>query len=136
MKKITVTVLCLVLVSSLSDVSDASDWDKAGKALTIIEGVRVLTGGKVDLIGNITGINSQPKYVHKKRRGRSHYVYYKEQRRDCHDRIWVPHYKHVRKYIPKHEEYDDKYGLIIIEGHYIRYKVENGGHWETKYYCN
>ena len=35
----------------------ASDWDKAGKVLTAIEGIRILTGGNVDIIGTITGVN-------------------------------------------------------------------------------
>ncbi|MBU3912091.1 MAG: hypothetical protein KKD90_05845 [Candidatus Omnitrophica bacterium] len=58
MKK--VTIVSMIVVGTLigtSASSYASDWDKAGKALAAIKGVRIITGGNVDLIGNITGIN-------------------------------------------------------------------------------
>ncbi|MFH1772130.1 MAG: hypothetical protein ABH872_04865 [Candidatus Omnitrophota bacterium] len=35
----------------------ASDWDTAGKILTGIAGLRILSGGKVDIIGSMTGVN-------------------------------------------------------------------------------
>ena len=134
MKKIIIIVLMSGLVGITSITSYASDWDKAGKALTIIEGVRVLTGGKIDLIGNITGINNQARYAHTS--PRPQVVYHKETRYRCYDKVWVPHFKYVKKYIPQHEEYQKEHGNIIVEGHYVRYQVESGGHWETRDYCD
>jgi len=141
MKKVTIIILCLTFTGGISNVSYASDWDKAGKVFAIIEGMRVLTGGKVDVIGNVTGINNQATYVPRKiqkkhkPRPRQRYVYHKHRGRDCFDRVWVPHYKYTKKYIPKHEDHHKRYGQIIVDGHYIRYKVESGGHWETRDYC-
>ncbi|MFH1360472.1 MAG: hypothetical protein ABIJ41_05480 [Candidatus Omnitrophota bacterium] len=130
MKKLAVVVFAIMLLIGMASPVLASDWDKAGKALTIIEGVRVLTGGKVDLIGKITGIDREPRYVHRGRpasyRAKDYYP--------CKERVWVPHYTWKRKYIPKHKEYDGHRGYVIIRGHYVRYQVENGGHWEIVHY--
>ena len=54
---------------------------------------------------------------------------------DCLHKVWVPHYKWKKKYIPEHEAEDDEYGKVIVSGHYIKYKVERGGHWKTQYVC-
>lgn len=98
----------------------ASDWDKAGKALTVIEGIRLVTAGKVDLIGNVFGLNkdSYQKGYHYKRKQASY------------KKIWVPHYKWVKEYVPEHTEYHPEYGEVIVEGHYIKYQIQDGGHWE------
>ena len=57
----------------------------------------------------------------------------------CHDagrrhqqRIRVANYAWQRKWIPEHAEYDPNYGKILVKGHYIQYKVSNGGHWGYK----
>lgn len=129
------------LVIGVSTQGFASDWDKAGKALTIIEGVRIFTGGKVDIIGTITGINRPRQEVREysyfrdsdrqrdvgRRRGHGSYERY--------ERVWVPHYVWKEKYVPKHAEYRPGYGEVVVEGHYERYRVEEGGHWEIRDNC-
>ncbi|MFH1655665.1 MAG: hypothetical protein ABH954_03540 [Candidatus Omnitrophota bacterium] len=132
MKKIIAVVLIVGLVSGgIAIPVYASDWDKAGKVFAIIEGVRVLTGGNVDVIGTITGIN-RPKttYVHHTG-GRSHYARAKKHHHS--DDCWVSHYIWKKKYISEHREYDERYGEIIVEGHYIEYKVQDGGRWGCGY---
>jgi len=128
MKGILLILLIPGLILGRSMPSYASDWDKAGKALTIIEGVRILTGGKVDIVGALTGINEPDTYVYQTRHPRWHKQKYKVYSK----RVWVPHLVWKKKYIPKHQEYDERYGKIIVEGHYIRYQVENGGRWAWK----
>jgi len=135
MKKIWIMLLVVAFSCGLTAQAYASDWDKAGIALTGIEGLRVITGGKVDLVGSMFGLNrnnQHSQYARHKTRyhRRDHKANY-----DCTNRVWVPHYVWKKKYIPKHEEYSKKYGKIMIGGHYIKYKVEKGGHWETKYSC-
>ena len=101
----------------------ASDWDVAGKVLTGIAGLRILTAGKVDIIGAMTGVGS-----HENREG-----VHKEQRYNVHNRsrrIWVPDYVWKKKWVPQHREYDRELGTVIVEGHYAKYKVQVGGHWE------
>jgi hypothetical protein len=132
MKKVITTLVVIGLTVSLSAPSYASDWDKAGKALAIIEGARILTGGNVDIIGNITGIN--------RNRGNQGFLggynqcrpqrSYSRTYASAPQRVWVPHYVWRKKYIPEHEEYSPEYGTIIVEGHYIKYQAEDGGHWE------
>ena len=129
MKKTITIILILALSLSFPAIGFASDWDKAGKALTIIEGLRVLSGGDIDVIGNLTGTSRPatrrgqhpPRVVH----GRS-----------CSRKVWVPHYQWEREYVPQHEEYDEGHRRIIVEAHFIRFKAENGGHWEYEYYCD
>ncbi|MCF7908260.1 MAG: hypothetical protein K9L86_05275 [Candidatus Omnitrophica bacterium] len=106
----------------------ASDWDVAGKVLTGIAGLRVITGGKVDLIGGITGINKNRYVSSKKYRNQSKNHEYCQQE-------WVPYYSWEREWIPTHSEYSKKKGEIIVEGHYIKYKVTNNGHWQTNHRC-
>ena len=132
MKKTIVVLAVVVAVTSVSIPTYASDWDKAGKALAVIEGVRIITGGNVDLIGNLTGINRNNRYGWHDRKPRHKHA----RRRSCSlsHRVWVPDFKWKKEYIPEHTEYSQEYGKIIVEGHYIRYKVERGGHW-TKTKC-
>ena len=59
MKRILVVLLVMGLLVGKVIPGYSSDWDKAGKALTIIEGMRILTAGKVDILGTLTGINRQ-----------------------------------------------------------------------------
>ncbi len=128
---ILVAALSLAGVVGFTTPSFASDWDKAGKILTGLEGVRILTGGRFDLIGNMFKINKefepewQTRVVHRhknKNKVKQHY---------CTHRTWVPHYVWKKKYVPRHTEYDDRYGEVIVEGHYIKYQVEQGGKWIT-----
>lgn len=145
-KTIIVTFVLVGLIMGLKSVSFASDWDKAGKALTIIEGVRVITGGKVDLIGNITGINKPREEAKECRRVITHeprhYAPYRHERgyrqKEQHyvsycKTVWVPHMVWKEKYIPRHTEYRPGYGEVVVEAHIEKYLVEEGGHWEKVY---
>ena len=127
MKKFVVGIVTITIVIGFVASSYASDWDKAGKALAIIEGARILTGGRMDILGGITGINQNSWFSpRRKQYNYSHVKSYKRHPR----RAWVPNYVWRKKYIRKHEEYDNRYGKVIVEGHYIRYMVEDGGYWE------
>ncbi len=129
MKKLVIGILVAGLVAGIAVQGYASDWDKAGKALAIIEGVRVLTGGRVDLIGNVTGINrNQATYA----RGERRYVHEEARVRQCPQRVWVPHIVWEKRYVPEHVEYREGYGRVIVGGHYIKCRAERGGHWEWK----
>ena len=129
MKKTILVILVGGITLAAASPGYASDWDKAGKALAIIEGARIITGGNIDLIGNLTGINRNSWFSSGRgNRGDDCRTYARAPRRP--ERVWVPHYVWKKKYIPGHEEYDEKYGNIIVEEHYIKYRVENGGHWE------
>lgn len=120
MKKIGLIILAAAIFCSASGIALASDWDVAGKILTGLEGLRVLSGGRVDPVGNMFGLDRNS-------RQRSNYAYRNHQKR-----IWVPNYSWARRWVPEHSEYDPAYGEVVIEGHYIRYKVENGGYWEYR----
>ncbi|MGD9015699.1 MAG: hypothetical protein PVI33_06730 [Candidatus Omnitrophota bacterium] len=110
----------------------ASDWDKAGKVLATLAGIRVLTGGNVDIIGNITGIR-QSKKCDRDYSGQTQ-KHCKIKKNKCYSHyVWVPAMVWKKEYIPEHREYSEKYGTIIVEGHYIKYQVEQGGYWTSKY---
>ncbi|MCX5701591.1 MAG: hypothetical protein NTW64_01235 [Candidatus Omnitrophica bacterium] len=143
MKKIVVMALIIgSLAIGISTHVFASDWDKAGKALTIIEGLRVFTGGAVDIIGTITGINrprqETREYSYSRDSDRRQYASNNGWQRGqdkyerC-ERVWVPHYAWKVKYVPTYTEYRPGYGEVIVEAHYERYQVEEGGHWEIRY---
>lgn len=132
MKKIIITVLVVGTIATTSIRSYASDWDVAGKVFAGIEGLRILTGGNVDIIGTMAGIKKDDND------GWRHRSYYKHRRnkhkhnRYCRgNRVWVPHYIWKKKYIPEHTEYSEKYGEIVVEAHYIKYRVEKGGKWTS-----
>jgi len=128
MNKIIISIIAFGALIGSSVPSYASSWDKVGKALTVTEGVRVITGGKVDILGNLTGISrgsDRPRYNENRR-----YAYRNRCSRPERQRIWVPNYVWKRQYVPEQEEYSEEYGKIIVEGHYIRYQVEDSGHWE------
>ena len=143
MKKIVVMALVITgLVAGASARSFASDWDKAGKALAVIEGLRIITGGKADVIGTITGINRPCEQAGDRDNGRGNaygrrdrdddWKYSRDNRRsmrEC-ERVWVPHYVWREKFVPEHTEHRPGYGNVIVEAHYERCQVENGGHWE------
>lgn len=133
MKKGFALMLIVAMTLGYSSKVFASDWDVAGKVLTGIEGVRIISGGKVDIIGAMTGINrTKDKNQYARDRGNRHNNRYHYKERS--DRVWVPDYAWRRIYVPEHREYQAGYGEVIVEGHYIKYKIEDGGHWETRYY--
>ncbi len=136
-------MLCLLGIKTYGF---ASDWDTAGKAFAIIEGLRVITGGKLDVVGSITGINRPREvvrervYVREEPPGSSYQMYssrfpaygHRHQVRYS-ERVWVPHLVWKEKYVPTHTEYKPGYGNIVIDGHYERFQVQEGGHWEIVY---
>lgn len=125
MKKALIAVLAISLALVTAMPAYASDWDVAGKVLTGIEGLRVVTGGKVDIIGSMTGINREKQATHYCSRRHIHVC----------QRVWVPHYVWVKKWVPEHREFDGHLGEIVVEGHYIRYKAEKGGTWHSDCDC-
>jgi len=129
MERLRILALTGMLVIGITASAFASDWDVAGKVLTGVEGVRIVTGGKIDPIGKmIEFIQGGPQRVRQEER-----YAYRYNDRETYRREWVPHYAWKKKYISEHREYNEKYGEIIVEAHYIRYRVEEGGHWEDKY---
>ncbi len=146
MRAISIGLIACALIVGIISTARASDWDKAGKILTGIEGVRIITGGNVDLIGTITGINrgkserqgsqesrvvrrNDPRGCHRQPECAARYY-----RHSC-AREWVAHLVWKEKYIPGHEEYRAEYGRVVfVEGHYVKYQVGEGGHWV--YRCN
>lgn len=91
--------IALMALLSFSATSFASDWDIVGKVLTGIEGARILTGGKLDVIGTVTGIGS----------GRQDVVTYERTRI-----VEVPVYSYREVWVP---------------GHYVRYQTESCGNY-------
>jgi hypothetical protein len=144
MKKILTGALVIPILVLMTVPSYASDWDKAGKILTAFEGLRIISRGEVDILGNLTGIDKDTEYAHRKhhsrrRRARRHHrrphKHYAKHH-GCYQEIWVPQYEWRRKYIPKHKVHDPELGKIIVEGHYVKYKVESGGYFKTSYVCH
>lgn len=126
MKGLLSLLMSLVLLAAFHSYAYASDWDVAGKILTGIIGVRLLSAGKVDIIGTMTGIgrDESREIVYKK------YHNYGPGSHNGSRRTWVADYVWKKKWIPKHTEYDKKLGTVIIPGHYVMYKVQTGGRWE------
>jgi len=141
MKNLVVMILVAAgLVLGTCVQSFASDWDKAGKALAIIEGVRIVTGGAVDVIGNVAGINKPRKQAREREYARRdehprYYTYEPSCPVSPYRWVWVPHIVWKEKYVPSHTEYRPGYAEVLVDGHYEKYKVEQGGHWE-KVYCD
>lgn len=143
MKKFMIALLVAAISFTASQPAFASDWDKAGKALAIIEGLRIVTGGNVDLVGGLTGINKQSYgYSHQRRKNHyrndkhKHYSrrnHYREHTRSyCSEKVWVPRVTWEKKFIPQHEVYDEDLGhKVIVEAHYVKYKTNDGGYWKT-----
>ena len=125
MKKMAMALLVMALLS-FSATSFASSWGMVGKVLTGIEGARLLTGGRFDVIGNVMdAVNirqDRPGTVYQQP------VYMVEQPVPA-NRIWVPTYSYRDEWVPAHWEYNPQFGRVFIEGHYVEYKVENGGYW-------
>lgn len=129
MKRIIQAVLVFVFAFGLAAPAFASDWDVAGKVLTGIEGLRILTAGKIDIIGNVAGINrAEREVIHET--GHRTYAH----RKNCR-RKWIPHYVWEKKWVPEHSEYSPEFGEIIVEGHYVKYKAQRGGHWDYDCSC-
>lgn len=129
-KSLMVITLCFLSTVVLTP-AYASDWDKAGKILTVVEGMRILTGGKVDVVGNITGINNKGDYYRKE----PVYSYrdthrYHIRKKPYRVNVWVPHYAWIEEYVPGYRQYQPGRGMVYIEGHYVQRQVESGGHWE------
>ncbi len=122
MKKTLILLTVFLVVCSFAKKSFASDWDNAGKILASTEGLRILTKGNIDILGNITGISSKKCLSSKTTNKYKHCAHCK--------RIWVPNFIWKKKWISTHKDYNSKLGKIIVEGHYIRYKVEKGGQWK------
>ncbi len=129
MKRLAKISFIALAMISLTATTFASDWDIAGKVLTGIEGLRLLSGGRVDILGGMTGINNTDRYAP---RSYSHTYVYVRDDHDCR-RTWVPGTVWRKEWVPGHWEYDPQYGEIFIEGYYREYLVEEGGSW--KYNC-
>lgn len=146
MKRIIILLLAVSFGGSMVTTSYASDWDKAGKALTVIEGLRLFSGGSIDVIGGFGEAVTGRKYTN-----RDSYVYYEPARRQIRrhrphkkivkhyyctqERIWIPEYRWIKRHVPQHEEIHPEYGSVIVDEHYIRIKEEHGGHWEYQENC-
>ena len=139
MNKTIITLLVAAgLFAGIRAPALASDWDKAGKVFAVTEGLRIVTGGAVDIFGSITGINrdrgrgqySEVVYVQRDDHPR-YYARHDRRPKPCRvERVWVPHIVWKEKFIPEHSEYRQGCGNIWIGGHYEKYQVEQGGHWE------
>jgi hypothetical protein len=125
MKYIASSLAGLGLLLAVALPGYASDWDKAGKILTGIEAVRILTGGNVDIIGSMTGVKPRTEVLE-----RQAYVYRGPSRHSEYNKIWVPNYVWIKEYVPRHTEYVAPYGKVLVEGHYVTRQVESGSHWE------
>ena len=120
MKRWIVAAVVIAVTLGISIPSYASDWDKAGKVLAVVEGARILTGGNVDIIGNITGINKGG--WNSQQRDTNNHRYARANRRPAKRRCPSNHVW-VTEYVPEHQEYRPGYGNVIVEGHYVRYAV-------------
>ncbi len=121
MKKIAILSVMAAVLLGFAGTSYASDWDLVGKVLTGVEGARILTGGKLDVIGgvmDVAGVNScgnrRPQYR---------------------ERVWVADYRWENVWVPAHTVYDPEYGNLYVHGQYVKRQVECGGHWEYAARC-
>ena len=147
MKKLLIVLWTGAFLASSVSLAFASDWDKAGKALTIIEGLRLFTGGRIDVVGKIgevaTGRTYTNKdgrygnYTHRRSYGKRHKPYHRlVKRTHCtEEKAWVPEYQWIQKHVPEHTEYHEKYGEVLVEEHYIQVKEEIGGYWDYRETC-
>ena len=136
MKRTASMIAAAMLVIGISETSYAGDqeWSDAGKVLAVMEGLRVITGGSVDIIGGVTGVNrdsgSEVRQRSVQRNGSRQYARSRYERCSRPQKIWVPHYETRREYVPRHQEYRPGKGTVVVDGHYVEYQVEHGGHWE------
>lgn len=137
MKNLIISMLTFVFLFTTAGIGSASDWDKAGKILTVMEGLRFVSGGNIDVIGGLTDAvhGNNGRYHHKARRDRKHRRYVKH--RHCStQKTWIPEYEWKKEWVPAHEQHHAQYGTIHVEGHYFKYQVECGGHWEYEEICH
>lgn len=127
MKTLIVYMLSIGVILSPLGTVYASDWDTVGKVLTGITGLRILTGGRVDIIGTMTGTNryNRPSgyyyqtptryYISYYDGPRRNVRYYKPQRyRRC-ERVWVPRRAYWKR--------------VYRHGRYVKQRVVEGGYW-------
>jgi hypothetical protein len=125
MNKLAKVLMTVLFLTGVVMPVFASDWEVAGKVLTGLEGLRVISGGEIDVIGTITGINRRN--CHSRQ---NFYQYEVNINNGHHQRQWVPDYVWEERWVPAHREYDSyRRCTVLIPGHYVRYKVERGGHW-------
>jgi len=129
MKKIILLALLAFLSAGIAAPAFASDWDIAGKILTGIEGLRFISGGRIDPVGGLINVVQGPQRNDRREN-------YAVARQEPCERVWVQDYKWVRNWVPAHREYVRGRGQIIVAGHYVEYKVKSGGHWEYVYRDN
>jgi hypothetical protein len=68
--------------------ANASDWETFGKVMAGIEGLRVITGGEVDIVGSLTGVRRDGvRYYYPARR----YRYRRPYGRYCYKRYRYPY---------------------------------------------
>ncbi len=144
---VTLVTAALIAGMGLSTKSYASDWDKAGKVLVVTEGLRIITGGAVDILGTVTGTKQRSEARNRQQDQGCDYGRgddYRDSRYARHDRrpeirryerVWVPHYVIRERYIPAHGEYRPGYGQVWVSGYYEKYEVQEGGHWEEMRIC-
>ncbi|MCA9393726.1 MAG: hypothetical protein H6756_00370 [Candidatus Omnitrophica bacterium] len=149
MKRLITILITATFLGSTASVSHASEWDKAGKALTIIEGLRLVSGGQIDVVGGFGEAVTGHKYTNRTTSGyyqpepvsyrpATRHRPYQQVVKHYHcdqQRVWVPEFRWIKKHVPEHEETHPKYGTVIVESHYIRVKEELGGHWEYHDNC-
>jgi hypothetical protein len=148
MKKLLVVTLVtagLIAGMGLNTKTYASDWDKAGKVLVVTEGLRIITGGAVDILGTVTGTKQRVEARTRAQDRDERYCGYGPRddrdgpryarRFDSVERVWVPHYVIRERYIPAHGEYRPGYGQVWVSGYYEQYEVQEGGHWEEMRVC-
>lgn len=51
------TLTLLLLLMATTGFSGDREWATTGKILTGLEGLRILSGGRTDVVGSVTGIN-------------------------------------------------------------------------------
>jgi len=129
MNKVFLSLAVLAAVMGMQKVY-ASDWDEFGKAMAVVEGLRVLSGGTVDVIGAVTGID-RVSFGVAVRMGGDQYRHH-DRPRGHQERIWVPEYVQVREYVSGHYEF--RHGLrVYVDGYYVTRTIAQGGHWEILY---
>ena len=130
MRRIAVVLAMTVLMGSFVPAIYASDWDKAGKILTGIAGLRILTGGKIDLIGSIAGTDNDKHHrqgYSRRTSRKSRYKHHAYGYDNSYGRARISHPVWERAYVPVYTEYYPAYGeVIVIESHYIKSTAGRG----------
>ena len=129
MKVLLVFLLSIGVILGPTSAVYASDWDTVCKVLTGITGLRILTGGRVDIIGSMTGTNRYNRSSRYYQPSRNYYIsyygprpryrYYERQKpcayqRQC-ERVWVPRRVVWRR--------------VYRHGRYVKYRAVEGGYW-------